>query len=44
MAGSRICMFKDINPTNHYFQPSILRRMIEGQKVFKILDFWFIDT
>ena len=44
MVRSRICMSKDIDLTNSQLSAVHLRRLMDRQKVFKTLDFWFIDT
>ena len=37
--------FKCSTPlTNSLFRPSFFSYLMHGQKVFKIIDFWFIDT
>ena len=39
IAESRICMSKDIDLNNSLLSPDHLRRLMDGQKVFKKLDF-----
>ena len=42
MAGSRICMSKDIDLTNSLLSLSILHCLTDGQKIFKTIDILFL--
>ena len=44
MARSRICMSKNIHLTNSLFSAVHFAPLDDRQIVFKIFDFWFIDT
>ena len=37
-------MFYTAKLTNSLFRPSVFSYLMQGQKVFKTLDFWFINT
>jgi len=44
MAGLRICMSKDIDLTNLLLSTVYFAPLDGWSKIFKTLDFWFIDT